>query len=409
MSSEFYTSLNVIGTREECENVLELLKYYTEDCYKQYKKEHDCWYLRGKISEDFSEHIVISGEKCRINLGLGGPYGIMNGPIGDEIDLFERIADKAPGCIISGYISGDDPGARMTMTAQTKDGLLYLKSTYKPFDDWYDDDEDEIEDNDEDTESWDTAYDPVAHEYKDVIHIEEGGGVKIQISVFGSSGKEYKLCLQSESVKHPLNIMLWPEELVTARNITRLFDMIINSLRGKGAEEKKEEVAAFAETVINELNSGMPERIVLSRVRNHSPSLYFGWLRTSYFSGMKKFAKKVCTCAERNKEKNLTEFKKCVDSYKPWFPGTEYDGWPDFCQYHVINEGDGCLSFRRSNTEPVVRFEWRGIASSLEKFADYLCSKEVPKEYAEEIISIDYTKRSIDFNCLYMPGGPELK
>ena len=108
--------------------------------------------------------------------------------------------------------------------------------------------------------------------------------------------------------------------------------------------------------------------------------------------------------AEKNKQKNLDEFQSCLESVSPCFPGCEWTGWPRFCGFgYSIRSERGGFSW---NPETKAVLDWRGVASSPEEFAKYLCSKKVPREYAVEKVIVDYVAGTTEQTAVYRPGGP---
>lgn len=219
MSADFNTELTVRGTKEEYLAILKVLHTYADERYQQYREQRNCWYLDKKIGEVTEKTLESFLKNGVFSILLSGPYGVMNGPVTDEVDLFERLADAAPGCSFEGSISGWDPGANQRINAKLANGLLYLRYMYREFggewddedlitcdfcnerfeeeeiirvltpegeacnvcydcyeehglSDWEkavdDEDEDEEEDEEEENNDWDTVYDPVKHEYRDI-------------------------------------------------------------------------------------------------------------------------------------------------------------------------------------------------------------------------------------------------
>ena len=130
--SDYTTTINVKGTKEECLEIMKVLCYFANDRKKQYWEKRDCWYLDETLELPDKEVAKVwkSGE---MSLLLSGPYGVWNGPISVEIPLFERLADVAPECIFSGEISGFDSGANQSIRAELKDGKLTLSYTCEEF------------------------------------------------------------------------------------------------------------------------------------------------------------------------------------------------------------------------------------------------------------------------------------
>ena len=179
MSADFWTSLDVKGTKEECLKIMKVLCYYANDRQKQYREQHDCWYLDTSFEtpEEELEQLWAAGE---MKLDISGPYGIWNPtPDGSDCDLFERIADASPDCWFHGTIKGWDTGGDVSIAAELIDGLLYYRSGYSTFDDYDEEFDDEFEEEaDEEEEEkggdeesdreevWDGFYDPKTQEYK---------------------------------------------------------------------------------------------------------------------------------------------------------------------------------------------------------------------------------------------------
>ncbi len=432
MSADFTTTLEVRGTREDCKKILEILCYYANDRKKQYREQRDCWYLDTTL--DMPENEL---EKCwksgEMHLTLSGPYGIMNGPGVDDIDLFERIADVAPTCYYRGSISGWDTGGDASKEAELKDGKLYLKSSYSAFgeddeefeDDEYEDDEemdDEFEDEEDideddgigeagefDKEKWDIIYDPIAKEYQRISTASEGASVNVTIALTDMQGRRHELVLQSKDIEWPINLKCFPKDLLAAEQTEKLIQLLMNSVdcfADGEAEETRQKISSFGEAFQSAVPDGKPVRLELSKIHDHKAPFFFGWLRSPYVEPeLKKLAKKVKNGAEKNKQKNLAEFQACLEKCSPAFPGCEWTGWPEFCGFgYSIPCEDGCLDW---NPETKTRLDWRGVACSPEEFAYYLCSKKEPREYAVEKVVVDYTTGTIEQTAVYMPGGPE--
>ena len=431
MSADFTTTLEIKGTKEECLEIMKVLCYYANDRQKQYREQRDCWYLYTTL--DTPENEV---EKCwksgEMHLTLSGPYGIMNGPGVDDIDLFERIADVAPTCYFRGSISGWDTGGDASKEAELKAGKLFLKSSYSAFgegeyDDEFDEDEeadDEFEDEEEideddgigeagesDNEKWDIIYDPRAKEYQRISSASEGDYVTVTIALTDMQGRRHELVLQSKDIEWPINLKCFPKDLLAADQAERLIQLLMNSVNGcdeAETEDVRQKIAVFGKMVKDAKPDNKPCRLELTKIHNHKAPFFFGWLRSPYVAPeLKKLAKKVKTCAEKNKQKNLAEFQACLESCSPAFPGCEWTGWPKFCGfgYSIPSKGGG-FSW---NPDTKATFDWRGVAGSVEEFANYLCSKKEPREYAVEKVVIDYTTSTTEQTAVYMPGGPEIK
>ena len=416
MSADFTTSLRVEGTKEECLEIMKVLYFYANDRQEQYRKKRDCWYLDETFDspEEEVEECWKSGE---MSLMLSGPYGIMNGPVGDVIDLFERIADVAPSCHFYGSISGWDAGGDQSLDAELKNGLLYLRSSFSEFgeDEFEDEDfedeefEEETDEDVNDGDAWDTVYDPKTKSYSQVSSASEGDSVGVTILLYDKSGEVHALSLPSDVIEAPINLNCYPEDFLKDNSVEKLFSIIIDAIDGDGAEIRKADIIAFRDSLEAEVRTNGISKLELVKVHDHKAPFFFGWLRANAtYPEMKKLAKKVCTCAEKNKQNNIDEFEKYLEGFEPWFPGCEYTGWPEFCMYHVVDEGNGRLAFQRNpNRKVITKLDWSCVATSVEDFAKVICSKENPREYAVERVLVDYDTGTIEQTAVYMPGGPE--
>ena len=185
MSADFSTDLTATGTKEEYIRILEFFHHYADERQARYRSKRDCWYLDlwgnkiGEVTEDTLMKFVKNGV---FSIGFSGPYGIIRGPIGEAIDLFERLADRVPTCWFKGEISGFDSYGDQELKAKLENGLLYLSSSLEDFegdddcdedaeDEWDEDAEDEWDEDDEADEEdeedveWDTIYDPIKRIY----------------------------------------------------------------------------------------------------------------------------------------------------------------------------------------------------------------------------------------------------
>ncbi|MBR2743359.1 MAG: hypothetical protein IKD89_07195 [Clostridia bacterium] len=154
-AADFTTVITVKGTKEECLEVMKVLRHYANDRKKQYREKHDCWYLDVTIGDPEKE-VDTCWKSGEMSLGLSGPYGVWYGLLEDDCDLFQRIADTAPTCYFRGSISGFDPGSKQSLDAELKDGRLFLSFDYKPFGE-------DLQENEEDDDSegiWGRFYDP---------------------------------------------------------------------------------------------------------------------------------------------------------------------------------------------------------------------------------------------------------
>lgn len=424
MSAEFSTYLAVKGTKEECTAILKVLHSYADDRIEQYRKTRDCWYLDGELGEISDKTASALMKKGIMRVVFGGPYGVMNGPVSEEVDLFERVADAAPECSFEGNISGWDPGAEQGIDAKLENGLLYLRYIYKEFgeDEWDEDDEDEWdedegegEDKDEVKEGWDVIYDPGTHEYKKVVEQNKDDLVTVTIKLTDVKGRTYQLLLPSEDIWNPTNLKCFPRDFLQADTADKLIALLLHAVDGEGRQKRKEEIRAWKDKIPADGFAALE----LKKVHDHEDPLFFGWLRSSALgeeNNLKKPAKKVCAGAEKNKQKNLAEFEKAVLSFVPGFPGCEWTGWPEFCVGRAKGELDPAeqeSQFRElerdQNRKHTTSLDWHGVACDLEGFARFLCSKEEPREYAVETVRIDYLAHTTEQFAVYMPGGPAPK
>ena len=403
MSADFDGTITFKGTSDEYQSVLQTLQMF-ENKYTQYRKQRDCWYLSGiKVVENNSpdqDHERIA------TFSFSGPYGVWNGPIDEEIDLFERIADATPYCWFKGNISGWDPGADQSIDAELKDGKLYLKSSYCPFDEaCYDDEDDDYNEDsidiDED-DDWERVYNPATKTYARFSADNVGDSVTVTIRVTDPHGVQHELVLASPQIEHPINLVCFPKELLAAADLDDLTQILLNSLKGDGAGLAKEKITKFAEGLKKIPPEWKPIKLELIKTHDHKAPFFFDWLRTSFvYPDMKKLAKRVNTCVEKNKPKKLAEFQEYLDSLVFYFPACEYPTWPNFCGFgHSIPYQTGGLSW---NPETKAGLDWHGVADSLEEFAEYVCSKKTPREYAVERVIIDYVSGTTEQTATYMP------
>ena len=465
MSSDFNTGLTVRGTKEEYLAILKVLHTYADERYQQYREHRNCWYLDEKIGEVTEKTLENYLKNGVFSILLSGPYGVMNGPVPDEVDLFERLADAAPSCSFEGSISGWDPGANQGIDAKLNNGLLYLRYMYKEFgDEWddedlitcdfcnerfeeeeiirvltpegeacnvcydcyeehglydwekaVDDEDDEAEDEEEEDVDWDTVYDPITHEYHSFESGKPGDSVTVSITLTDQQGKCYQLLLPSEDIEDPINLHCFPRDFLEADTADKLIDLLLHALDGGGWKKRREEILAWKREIPVEGFAALE----LRKVHDHEELLFFGWLRSNALGekeNLKKIAKKVLTCSEKNRPNKLAEFQEQIAACKPWFPGSEFCGWPEFCVWRVKGEPDPAgteQQFRPFERDPesslVPVLDWHCAASSLEDFARLLCSKEDPREYAMETVSIDYAAHTAKQSAVYMPGGPTPK
>lgn len=390
MSADFTTTLNVKGSKEECLEIMKVLCHYANDRQEQYMEKRDCWYLDESL-ESPEEELNEKWASGKMSIILSGPYGIFS-QLEKDIDLFERIADAAPACCFFGSITGWDAGGDQSLVAELKDGLLYLRSFYGEYGD--------ETDEDENAEVWDTIYDPKAKKYSQFSHASEGDSVVVTISLLDQRGVKYELSLPSDVIEDPINLYCWPEDFLSDKSVDNIFNILLNTIDGEGAEKRKKDIIAFRTEVKSELENNGLSKLELTKTHDHKAPFFFGWLRANVlYPEMKKLANKVCTCAEKNRQKNIEEFENYLNTFKPWFPVCEWTGWPEFCIWHH-REDDINPNYNDS-----VKLDWSCLADSVEEFAKYICSKEEPKEYAVERVVVDFEAGTTEQTAIYMPRG----
>ena len=398
-TASYETFVTARGTKEEYLSLLRCLRTYADDRARQYREKKDCWYLgdmwNDSIGEVTEEKLAEYTKDGVFRIGLEGPYGIINGPIMDVIDLFERLADAAPTCKFEGEISGFDVGAEQGITARLTDGLLYLRYTYNDYeyrDDWEDDEDEDCENDDTDGE-WDTIYDPINHAYRDVSkNYDTNDKVTVTISLTDTNGEDHQLILPSQNIEDPTNFTCHPTKLLEANSVETLIQVLLDSVCGDVVDLRKKDISEFGDTLKNNLGDASFSRLELTKITDHDASLFYGWIKAaSVYPNTKKLAKKVCSCTEKDKQKTIDEFKAYLDSFEPFFPWCEFTGWPELC--------------RGGNVHPVL--DWSCLANDVEDFAQYICSKNEPREYAVEKVIIDYSAGTIEQSAVYTPGGPK--
>lgn len=412
MSADFTTELTAKGTEEELLLLLNTLHFYADERMAQYRERQDCWYLNEKLGDITEETLSSYVEDGILSIGFDGPYGVMNGPVTDTVDLFERLADAAPGCSFEGSITGWDAGAEQGIDAKLENGLLYLRYSYIEF--GGEDEEDESE-NDSSEADWDAIYDPSTKEYRKPQKSVNGDTVTVTIRLTDLQGKEYLLVLPSENIWHPTNLHCFPRDFLAADTADKLIALLLHAVSGDGWQKRKEEIRAWQA----EIPADGFAALELKKIHDHREPLFFDWLRTGVFgdadSNLKKPAKKVIARSQKNKQENLQEFEKIVQSFEPRFPGCEWTGWPEFCIWRV--KGDFAPGEKRNPFRPYESdhrkihsaLDWRCAAESLEAFARLLCSKDNPREYAVETVKVDYVANTVEQTAVYMPGGPAPK
>ena len=377
-AADFTTTLNVTGTKEECLKIMKVLCCCSKDMEERHREKRDCWYL----SETFdSPEIEVENrwKSGKMNLVISGPYGAF-GLLEDSVNLFEMIADAAPTCSFKGSISGWDAGGDQSLKAELKDGLLYFKSRK-------------------------ITYDPKTKTYSRFSTAPKSDSVVVTTILTDKNGCRHELALSSAIIEDPINFNCYPEDFLSDNSVENVFNILLSTIDGDDKEDPKEDIKAFKTELESKLKDVGLSKLELAKVHDHKEPLFFGWLRANVcYPEMKKLAKKVCTCAEKNKQKNIDAFEQYLKGFEPDFPWCEYTGWPVFCQYHYIESEDDLVLNPNLKLSP--KLDWRCVATSVEDFAQYICSRKNPKEYAVERVIVDFETGTTEQTAVYMPGGP---
>lgn len=144
MSADLNTCISMQGTAEELLSMLRVLSVFETDNAAQYFCRHDCAYIEDvtistsggkcislKDSADEDLASFVSGIKKKLQIQAYGPWGAYYDP--SEVGLFEALADSAPTARFSGSIKGFVTGARVALTADFKDGKLYMSAFTMPY------------------------------------------------------------------------------------------------------------------------------------------------------------------------------------------------------------------------------------------------------------------------------------
>ena len=405
MSADFSTELTAWGSKEEYLKILEFFHHYADERQAQYRTNRNCWYLDlwgdkiGEVSEDRLTRFVKDGV---FSIGFSGPYGIINGPIVEVMDLFERLADVVPTCCFEGEISGFDNFGDQEIKVKLENGLLFKKTSWEDSESEWDEDGDEEDwdDGDADEESntdseWDTIYDPIKHQYRDFPkNFDPNDKVTVTVSLTDSNENTHQLVLASQNIERPTNFSCPPTLLMEADSVEKLIQTLTEYVEGDGDVLRKAEIAAFGERLKSELGNAAFTKLELTKTHDHNAPFFFGWLKSNVLGeeyNLKKMAKKAITCAEKNRQKNLESLEAYLNQFEPSFPWCEYTGWPEFCPSKQIRSS----------------FDWHGLADTIEGFAQYICSKEKPREYAIEKVTIDYSTGTIEQTAKFMPRAPK--
>ena len=166
MSANFYTTINVSGSKEGITKVLEVVRYYEKDRYKQYQDgEPYANYLEMvKVCEgkQFDNKKTVSLEDVpdivsyvselktdEILIIAEGPYGRGFATL-DEVDLYNDIAEKLDDSVeFDGNSEGFNNGGRQLLRAIYKNGNLKIDLEFED----YTEEEDFEEEDDVDFES----------------------------------------------------------------------------------------------------------------------------------------------------------------------------------------------------------------------------------------------------------------
>lgn len=181
MAADFYTEMELSGTKKEVLAMLKIIRKYETENYERYKNHRDCAYIEGvSISgtnddndgdvydlEDMTDKElleIIDENGCQICVTASGPWGRFG--FLDEIDLFRDMAEAAPDAEFDGNISGFNAGGDQDAEFELVDGLLYCRYAF-PGDEYLDDEDDEADedwDDKDDEIEWtaEETYDPVA-------------------------------------------------------------------------------------------------------------------------------------------------------------------------------------------------------------------------------------------------------
>lgn len=222
MSADYTTEITMNGNREELTTILKIAKSYCTDKKAQYEASRNCAYLLGaKINflskntvtndSDYYSNVIsnwisdgadsfahgnsesmlyekklgtyldkinqdswmslesMSDEEIEalpisvddtLYIDAQGPYGVFHWL--EEVNLFFDIADAAPSATFSGSMWGSGNDGDQHVTAELKNGLLYLDTDYSGYDDedgYNDEDEQKEEDEYDEQETYDEDID----------------------------------------------------------------------------------------------------------------------------------------------------------------------------------------------------------------------------------------------------------
>ena len=400
MAADFTTTLNVTGTKEECLQILLVLHPHTNSLLERTELRED-WYLEGSLtspSETTIDELYHDGE---MKLSYGGPYGSFTDFLFDQFDLFERIADVAPHSRFHGEISGWDNGGETKITAELRNELLQIRQVFHP----------DGEPADHETVQTRT-YDPINHVY---LGKPTGkANISLTFSIYDTKGAKRNLTLMDDDIFGNLTLHCYPEDLLAAKDIDSLSALLGSSVWTNYSETEteayKQQITDFCKQLIHETPDFSITMLEIHRALNCDDSFLFDWLRSDEYPKIEKLSKSICTGTNQTRQKDVAELEKYLGTEEFWFPGVdEWPEWPELCRNHCEKIQNGFRLIRDPNHRHGGKLNWRGVADSLEAFAEYICSEEEPAEYAVESVIVDYRSGTTRISALYVPGGPEIK
>lgn len=142
MSADLNTFISVKGKSEELAAILKVLRSFETEKHEQYKSHRDCAYIDSvsvkgasgdcriwnMTDEEISSFISTAGNELEIS--ASGPWGDFRLP--SETELFEAMADAAPGAAFEVNIDGFITGAELSGYAKLTDGLVYISEYELP-------------------------------------------------------------------------------------------------------------------------------------------------------------------------------------------------------------------------------------------------------------------------------------
>lgn len=398
--AEFNTEITVKGSREEYLNVLKVLRYYSEDRYEQYSSHKDCWYLSGvSLQDEDIDNYIKDGSMI---VAVSGPYGVWTDPFDNCIDLFEKIADAVPDCWFCGSVSGWDAGGEFELSAELKDSILYLKQVYHPHD----------AQQEQSDYTFDRQYDPVKHIYFNSS--SDNSEVTITITIYDSNGKKREMVLSDADVSGDLVIYCYPQELLSADSVTSLFELLASSVwtayDDVETDSFRKQIMEFGNQILSEEPEFKLSKLCIQRIINSETSFLFDWLRSDEYEQFADAANAISKCTEDTRQEILDEFSSIIDSTEYYFPAfDEWPEWPELCLYHCDILDNGCSLSPNTDNKLKPKLNWRGVAGSLDAFANYILSDNEPIEFALETVVIDYINGTTEHTAEYIPNDSEYK